>query len=118
MSATASCFGGLLAGVDFKWRGYNSHSSLTMNHNSPLEARLPLRIGWGEGKGEVSNSAGSKASNSSASRSPTKAAQPTNINLPATLNLQLSTLNQFKPFEKGLGFSLRVLRAGKPRQIS
>jgi len=37
MSATASGIGGLLAGVDFKYRGHYSHSSLTVNHNSPLK---------------------------------------------------------------------------------
>ena len=35
MRPTASCCVGLLAEVDFKWRGYDSHSSLTMNYNSP-----------------------------------------------------------------------------------
>ena len=52
MSPTVFRFVGLLAGVDFKWHGYDSHSSLTGNHNSPLE-------GW-------ANRDGSKAANSSA----------------------------------------------------
>ena len=52
MSPTVSCFVGLLAGIDFKWHGYNSHSSLTGNHNSPLE-------GWAKRDG-------TKAANSSA----------------------------------------------------
>src|ERR1035441_1787175 len=42
MAATESGILGLLAGVGFKWRGHYSHSSLTMNHNSPLEARARM----------------------------------------------------------------------------
>src|ERR1035437_8276 len=42
MAATGSGILGLLARVGFKWRGHYNHSSLTMNHNSPLEARARM----------------------------------------------------------------------------
>jgi hypothetical protein len=44
MSATASAIGGLLDGADFKLRGHYSRSSLSLNHNSALKARLVLAL--------------------------------------------------------------------------
>jgi hypothetical protein len=44
MSATASPIGGLLAEADFKLRGHYSRSSLSLNHNSALKARLVFAL--------------------------------------------------------------------------
>jgi hypothetical protein len=87
MSATASAIGGLLAGADFKLRGHYSRSSLSLNHNSALKARLVIALYAFEARAEAPRKRWPCASTSQSAVS-----EPTRLSMP--FEAMSSALNQ------------------------